>query len=893
MKNRFLLFAIALLFSFNAVQAQCVTCVPDPSLFSGVDDYYYGLTPDSITVQAGEDTTIVFQFVLPKLYDYNGIDANVTAVTILDVTDLPLPLNSFCWKSDQDLNNNQYNPQSNRYGCVTMSINTLAAAGTYPVNVSVEGTGSVAGISQTVGLNLPLFVTVLPPAGNPYFASTAYTGCDSLDFTLSSTYSTADTIISPIEYVWDFGDGSPTETGSSVSHSYSAPGTYIVSETINIYELYISDVSATVHGSWYAGTGDDGGVFGIGASDADIEGSISNGNTTQNLSEVGDDNTPSWSGIDLVVTDYATGISFQDNDLIGSDDGGSYTFTINGPGVFSFGSGSNNMSGNVTVQQRIASTQTVYDTIIVYPSPSAPLVSFSYGDSIICQGDSAILMAASSYSYQWYQDSVMLSGETNQTLTVYDAGVYSVSVADSGIFCTSDQTYTQIYIDNVVAPVILPSTTGGFYVENVNDYDVQWYANGSGSAIPIPNATADTLPAYNPNNAPFTVTFVSTNGCEVFSAPFSVCEAGSAVASATEVTLGNPVTVEAENFILKSGNAVAWAISTEADGPVVDAASLQAAIDADLVFPSDSNTYTLDCNSLPAGVSNGNYYITPFAAEAIVADSVLWNPAVDSGCVPDAEFCLDITGTDWGILTSTLNFTFPDGSVVNIINELVPANLQSIIPDTIDESLLALLPSVLPGGLCFQLSDLYDGDPNGTWTVSAQNVGTGDLTVQVFDFVATVYADSCSLITQDEVTNIPGQTGTITAGSSGSISFLIPPISASFPSVAADCDVIGDAVLLTIDCSTDIDEVLDVASLNLYPNPNEGTFKVSLDVKERTALSMQIVDVTGRVILNQKYPSVEGHFSETFDLRNNLSSGFYVLNLEIEGNSVQKHFIVK
>ena len=96
-----------------------------------------------------------------------------------------------------------------------------------------------------------------------------------------------------------------------------------------------------------------------------------------------------------------------------------------------------------------------------------------------------------------------------------------------------------------------------------------------------------------------------------------------------------------------------------------------------------------------------------------------------------------------------MRFTFPDGSSVGL-SQIVPPEFQALLPDTIEYDLLNLLPDVLPDGLCFGLSDLYNNDPNGTWSISVLNVGTGSLTVEVADNDLTVSADSCPLISSDQ-----------------------------------------------------------------------------------------------------------------------------------------------
>lgn len=150
------------------------------------------------------------------------------------------------------------------------------------------------------------------------------------------------------------------------------------------------------------------------------------------------------------------------------------------------------------------------------------------------------------------------------------------------------------------------------------------------------------------------------------------------------------------------------------------------------------------------------------------------------------------------------------------------------------------------------------------------------------------------LNTSDQVTTIAGQTINLGANSSSTISLVIPPLPDNFPTINADCDVLGSASLVTVACGfTAIEDVLDANSFILYPNPNNGSFTVQVDLLQASDVHLSIVDVTGRMLMNQLYTNEFGTFNKVINLENNMSSGFYVLNLNINGENVQKHFIVK
>ena len=146
------------------------------------------------------------------------------------------------------------------------------------------------------------------------------------------------------------------------------------------------------------------------------------------------------------------------NDNVAICDGDSYEVQV-GPNTFK----NYNTAGthtDVITSDDASATQTINTTITVNPLPVAPFLG---DDFTIREGESATLDAGSSFdAYQWYNNSVAISGETNSTLTVssmnaaFTFGTNEIHVAvTDGNGCKGGTNDDAIWVDivgNYVAP---------------------------------------------------------------------------------------------------------------------------------------------------------------------------------------------------------------------------------------------------------------------------------------------------------------------------------------------------------------------------------------------------------------------------------------------------------
>lgn len=129
--------------------------------------------------------------------------------------------------------------------------------------------------------------------------------------------------------------------------------------------------------------------------------------------------------------------------------------------------------------------------------------------SPFCPGDSAISTASiSNYGIQW------MNGDTtlNSALTA-SGDVYFTAFDQNGCVSFSD-TLSVVAFSAPPAPVIYANGT----LLSTDPYpSLQWYQNG----VAIPGATGTSYTITLPSSSNFTVSRISTDGCEVFSQPYN------------------------------------------------------------------------------------------------------------------------------------------------------------------------------------------------------------------------------------------------------------------------------------------------------------------------------------------------------------------------------------
>ncbi len=183
--------------------------------------------------------------------------------------------------------------------------------------------------------------------------------------------------------------------------------------------------------------------------------------------------------------------------------GYSYQWQLNGTGIVN-ATGSDlyaNADGTYTLNTTNSCGTVVSNSITVNVNP-LPVASILPSATSFCVGDSLVLNALtdSTYSYQWQLNGVDISGEVLPSLTVTQAGDYSV-VVGNGLCGTVTSAIVQVTVNPLPVASILASVTtlcaGDSLVLNAlidSTYSYQWQLNGT-------DITGEVLPSLTVTQA--------------------------------------------------------------------------------------------------------------------------------------------------------------------------------------------------------------------------------------------------------------------------------------------------------------------------------------------------------------------------------------------------------
>jgi gliding motility-associated-like protein len=152
--------------------------------------------------------------------------------------------------------------------------------------------------------------------------------------------------------------------------------------------------------------------------------------------------------------------------------------------------------------------------VIVDAPPTAVIIPSSVQN--ICYGTTTTLYASIGlgYQYQWQVNGIDMFGATNNTLTVSNAGIYTVRITKG--YCTVYAPSVQVniqplpsaVISTAVSPVICQGDSLQISANVAPGYTYQWYLNN----VAIPNAFSSNLIVWSAGS--YKVKIINIFGCE-------------------------------------------------------------------------------------------------------------------------------------------------------------------------------------------------------------------------------------------------------------------------------------------------------------------------------------------------------------------------------------------
>jgi hypothetical protein len=90
---------------------------------------------------------------------------------------------------------------------------------------------------------------------------------------------------------------------------------------------------------------------------------------------------------------------------------------------------------------------------------------------------------------------------------------------------------------------------------------------------------------------------------------------------------------------------------------------------------------------------------------------------------------------------------------------------------------------------------------------------------------------------------------------------------------------------------TKIEDVLNGASLTVFPNPVDENINIQIEIRKNTNLNISVINLLGKTIITEHKDLGEGIQTMNINL-GNLPTGIYFLNLS-DGQEIISHKIMK
>lgn len=117
------------------------------------------------------------------------------------------------------------------------------------------------------------------------------------------------------------------------------------------------------------------------------------------------------------------------------------------------------------------------------------------------------------------------------------------------------------------------------------------------------------------------------------------------------------------------------------------------------------------------------------------------------------------------------------------------------------------------------------------------------------------------------------------------------PYTITYTYIADGCTT-STTTTVTVTEAVGVNDIEDLKMpIQVFPNPSNGTFTLTFETKKQHSVSLNITDLTGRVVYTEDVLSLNGKYSRDF-ASTNLSAGVYMLNLVIDGKTSTRKLVI-
>ena len=622
--------------------------------------------------------------------------------------------------------------------------------------------------------------------------------------------------------------------------------------------------------------------------------------------------------------------------------GGSIQLTASGGTSYSWSNGStssaitvsptSNTTYTVTVTNSNGCSATANRLVSVSSTPTA---SISPSTATLCSGNSIQLTASGGSSYSWS------NGATTASITVSPNSntTYTVTVSNSGCTATASRL---VNVNTTPTASISPSTasicSGG---------SIALTASGGGTYSWNTGATTATINVSPASSTTYTVT-VTSNSCTATSSRLvnvsnqlsasinpanpEFCANGSVTLNATQGAAytwsgpggfsGNTQSVTATQAgsysvnVTNPGGCIGTAPAsvTVVQNPtlIVDAGSTQTIQSGDSAVlggsptansgtppytyvwnPSSSLNNATIANPTATPTSNTTYSLTVTDSKGCSAtDNVQVN--VSSGCqsytldsdtlyIPSvaANYTVNLTtgaGCPWTIAEgcSWLDFANPSGNGSQTLSFNVTQNAQSTDRTCLVNIQGNLLVVIQALGCVAPVSDFSAPQQAGfaPFTVTFTDNSTNTPTQWLWTFPGGSPATSTA------------QNPTVTYANGGLFDVTLNATNGCGNNTVTKTNYIN--VIGTVG----IDNLATSENINIYPNPNNGTFRVSAEINTSNTVELKLFSAIGQLIYSSKIQPIANKIDKEISLGNS-AAGVYIIQLLVDKKPYYKKLIIE